>query len=138
MIKILILSLMVRVILTSVPLNIQRISISFISLPLDFCSFVLIQKNQKIKAAWKWLKSLLVCLKEKNSPRVRSLPGLKQFFFLNGNPNGFFNAISMRPKKMLPTPTQKLQDSISSCQSCESCLIIPTQNNIEPKKFPKI
>ena len=108
-------------------------SIRFISLSLGFCSFVLIQKNQKIKAARKWLKSLLSCLKEKNSPRVKNIPGLRQFFFFNGNPNGFFNAISMMPKKRPPTPTQRLQDPISSCQSCESCLIIPTQNNIEPK-----
>jgi len=32
---------------------------------------------------------------------------LSRFFFFNGNPNGFFNAISMMPKKKLPIPTRK-------------------------------
>ena len=120
------------VVLMSAPLSNQHLSIGFISLPLTFCSFVLIQKNQKIKAVRKWLKSLLACLKEKNSPRVKNISGLRQLFFFNGNPNGFFNAISMMPGKK-PTPTRKLQDSKSFCQSCESCRIIPTQNNIELK-----
>ena len=115
--------------------SVVRLSIGFISLPFNFCSFVLIQKNQKIKAARKWLKSLFACLKEKNSPRVRGIPGLRQFFFFNDNPNGFFNAISMIPKKKPPTPTRKLLYLISSCQSCESCLIIATQNNMEPICF---
>ena len=67
---------------------IQQISIGLISLSSTFCSFVLIQKNQKIKAARKWLKSLLACLKEKNSPDFSFLSlraekiGISQFFFL--------------------------------------------------------
>ena len=132
--------------------SVVRLSIGFISLPFNFCSFVLISRkqirdrrqNQKIKAARKWLKSLLACLKEKNSPDFsflslraekiqalvpisRNSGGIRQFFF--------FNAISMMPRKKLPFQTRKLHDFVSFCQLCESCLIMPTQENIALNKI---
>jgi len=130
---------------------IEWISISFIFLSLGFCSFVLISRkqirdrrqNQKIKAARKWLKSLLACLKEKNSPDFSFLSlraekiGIRQFFFFNGNPNGFFNAISMMPEKRPLTSTRKLKESTSFFHSCESCLMTTTQNNKTRKKGSK-
>jgi hypothetical protein len=46
-------------------------------------------------------KILIVLPERKKLASGKSIPSLRQFFFLNGNPNGFLNAISIRPYKEL-------------------------------------
>ena len=47
-------------------------------------------------------KILIGLPKRKKTRPDEKISGLRQFFFFNGNPNGFLNAISMMPKKSYP------------------------------------